>query len=152
MGISTKDVTKTTGGPPLRTNSSSTLKEDLNITPSSTKEASLYEEIVKKTNWAEVFRMSGVSVLGKPVPVEDEVIVEGDFKSAKVVQDWECSFCTFINGGKEQIRCKMCLGDRNKGQGEGAGDDLAEVKKQCPFCTLINMPHCKTCAACEGIL
>ena len=75
-----KEVIITTGGSP---NPSSTPKEVL-ITPMSTKEASLYEEeqkqlkeIVKKTNWAEVFRMSGVSVLGKPVPApsEDEVII-----------------------------------------------------------------------------
>jgi len=155
--ISSKEATITTDSPPLKTNSSSTPKEDLVITPTSTKEASLYEEIEKKTNWAEFFCISRVSVLGKPVPVEDEVIVEGEFKSDKAVEDWECSFCTFINSGDEdQIRCNMCQKKRKSGQvegeGEGAGDDLTEMKKQCPFCTLLNLPHCMTCAACEGIL
>ena len=78
-----KEATITTGGPP---NNSSTLKEVL-ITPMSTKEASLHEEeqkqlkeIVKKTNWAEVFRMSGVSVLGKPVPAPSEAeVTNGTF-------------------------------------------------------------------------
>ena len=82
-----------------------------------------------------------------------QVIVEGEFKSAKkVADDWECSFCTFLNSDEDQIRCKMCQGERNKSEGEGAGNDQMEVKKQCPFCTLLNLPHCKTCAACEGIL
>jgi len=152
-----KEATITTGGPP---NNSSTLKEVL-ITPMSTKEASLHEEeqkqlkeIVKKTNWAEVFRMSGVPVLGKPVPApsEDEVIVEGEFKSVKAMEEWECSFCTFLNIGEVRTSCKMCQQERKNGQGEEVGEDLVEVKKQCPFCTLLNLPHCKTCAACEGVL
>ena len=83
------------------------------------------------------------------------MIVEGEFKSDTAVEEWECSFCTFLNSGKDQIRCKMCRGERknSKGGEEGAGDDdLIEMKKQCPFCTLINMPHSEKCAACEGVL
>jgi len=152
-----KEATITTGGPP---NNSSTLKEVL-ITPMSTKEASLHEEeqkqlkeIVKKTNWAEVFRMSGVSVLGKPVPApsEAEVVVEGEFKRNKATKEWECTFCTFLNIGEDRTSCKMCQGERKNWQGGEVGEDLVEVKKQCPFCTLLNLPHCKTCAACEGVL
>ena len=72
-------VTITAGGLSIKSNNSSTAKEVL----FSSKEAGLYEEqeqlveIVKKTNWAEVFRMAGVSIPGNPVPApssQDEVI------------------------------------------------------------------------------
>ena len=80
------------------------------------------------------------------------MIVEGEFKSVKAMEEWECSFCTFLNIGEVRTSCKMCQQERKNGQGEEVGEDLVEVKKQCPFCTLLNLPHCKTCAACEGVL
>ena len=71
-------VTITTGDP-LKSNDSSTSKEVPTIPiPSLSEKQKQLQEIVKKTDWAEVFRMSGVSVLGKPVqPVsgEDEVLI-----------------------------------------------------------------------------
>merc|ERR1712112_919 len=69
-------------------------------------------EIVKKTNWAEVFRISGVSLHGKPEPPvsgEEEVIIEDEVKSGKR-EEWECTFCTFLNSEEAGIssRCQMC--------------------------------------------
>ena len=64
-------VTITKGGPP-KSNTTTTFDEVF-INPISSKDASLSDEqkqlreIVKKTNWAEVFRVSGVSVHGKTV-------------------------------------------------------------------------------------
>ena len=82
------------------------------------------------------------------------MIVEGEFKTDTAMEEWECSFCTFINSGEDQIMCKMCQGKRKMSEAEEkAGDaDLMEMKKQCPFCTLLNMPHSEKCAACEGVL
>jgi len=142
-----------TVGDSLKSNDSSTAKEVPTIPiPSLSEEQKQLKEIVKKTDWAEVFRMSGVSVLGKPVQSvsgEDEVIFEDESKSEKTVEDWECTFCTFLNSGLDGIRCRMCQGERSEG-GESAHQP--EMQKQCPFCTLLNMPHCEKCAACKGVL
>jgi len=146
-------VTITTGDP-LKSNDSSTAKEVPTIPiPSLSEKQKQLQEIVKKTDWAEVFRMSGVSVLGKPVqPVsgEDEVIIEDESKSDETVEEWECSFCTFLNSGEDRIKCGMCQGERSEG-GESAHQPEMQ-KKQCPFCTLLNKPHCEKCEACEGVL
>ena len=63
-------------GDPLKSKDSSTANEvPINLIPSLSEDQKQLREIVKKTNWAEVFRMSGMSVLGKPVPGGDEVII-----------------------------------------------------------------------------
>jgi len=138
-------------GDPLNSNDSSTANEvPIKLIPSLSEDQKQLREIVKKTDWAEVFRMSGMSVLGKPVPGGDEVIIEDATKCDKTVEEWECTFCTFLNSGEDRIRCQMCQGERSEG-GKSA-DQPGGMQKQCPFCTLLNMPHREKCAACEGVL
>ena len=78
-----------------------------------------------------------------------QVIIEDATKCDKTVEEWECTFCTFLNSGEDRIRCQMCQGERSEG---GKSADQPEMQKQCPFCTLLNMPHREKCAACEGVL
>ena len=79
-----------------------------------------------------------------------QVIIEDESKSDETVEEWECSFCTFLNSGEDRIKCGMCQGERSEG-GESAHQPEMQ-KKQCPFCTLLNKPHCEKCEACEGVL
>jgi len=111
-------------------------------------------EIVKKTNWAEVFRLSGVAI-AKPASAttgKEEVTLEEADQVGHTLKEWECSFCTFLNNEEDFKICRMCRGERNNTCQEEKTTLGDIMGKQCPACTLINKPDCKTCAACDGVL
>jgi len=142
-------ITITNLGPPQASSASKGSKEP--ITPQEQEEM---VKIVKKTNWAEVFRLSGVAI-AKPATAttgKEEVTLEEADQVGQTFKEWECSFCTFHNTEEDLNTCRMCRGERNKTCQEEKTTLGDIMGKQCPACTLINKSDCKTCAACDGVL
>merc|ERR1719474_693438 len=136
-------------GPPQTSSASKGAQEP--ITP---QEQEQMFNIVKKTNWAEVFRLSGVT-LAEPMSattMKEEVTLEEADQVGQTLKEWECSFCTFLNSEEDFKICRMCRGERNSTYQEAKTTLGDMMGKQCPACTLINKPDCKTCAACDGVL
>jgi len=142
-------ITITNLGPPQASSGSKGAKEHI-----TQQEQEEMVKIVKKTNWAEVFRLSGVAI-AKPATAttgKEEVTLEEADQVGQTFKEWECSFCTFHNTEEDLNTCRMCRGERNKTCQEEKTTLGDIMGKQCPACTLINKSDCKTCAACDGVL